>query len=153
MHTKTLFNLATLLLATILIAPAACSQDKPVAQGLATTTAVDDSYHFESVGEFQVGACKAYSYKMTSQTWQGTPWTHWLSILVPPQVDHTDAAVLFITGGSTSSSQPQADSTEAQLFSVIATMAKLLHENGGGRGLISVCTAGGMGVTAILEAP
>jgi PhoPQ-activated pathogenicity-related protein len=125
LHTKTLFNLATLLLATILIAPVACSQDKPVAQGLATTTAVDDSYRFESVGEFQVGACKAYSYKMTSQTWQGTPWTHWLSILVPPQVDHTDAAVLFITGGSTSSSQPQADSTEAQLFGVIATMAKV----------------------------
>ena len=36
---------------------------------------------------------------------------------------------------------------------VLATMAKLLHDNGGGRGLVSVCTAGGMGVTAILEAP
>ena len=32
------------------------------------------------------------------------------------------------------------------------TLAKLLHERGRGRGLISVCTAGGMGVTAILEA-
>jgi acetyl-CoA C-acetyltransferase len=30
-------------------------------------------------------------------------------------------------------------------------MAKLLHSRGGGRGLISVCTAGGMGVAAILE--
>ena len=36
---------------------------------------------------------------------------------------------------------------------IIATMAKLLYENGSGRGLISVCTAGGMGVTAIMEAP
>ena len=35
---------------------------------------------------------------------------------------------------------------------VIATMAKLLHEKGSGRGLVSVCTAGGMGVTAIMEA-
>ncbi|MDH4298239.1 MAG: acetyl-CoA C-acyltransferase, partial [Cyclobacteriaceae bacterium] len=34
---------------------------------------------------------------------------------------------------------------------VVATMAKLLHEKGSGRGLISVCTAGGMGVAAILE--
>ena len=34
----------------------------------------------------------------------------------------------------------------------LATMAKLLHERGSGRGLISVCTAGGMGVTAIVEA-
>jgi acetyl-CoA C-acetyltransferase len=34
---------------------------------------------------------------------------------------------------------------------VVATLAKLLAERGSGRGLISVCTAGGMGVTAILE--
>jgi len=31
-------------------------------------------------------------------------------------------------------------------------LAKLLHERGSGRGLISICTAGGMGVAAILEA-
>jgi acetyl-CoA C-acetyltransferase len=30
-------------------------------------------------------------------------------------------------------------------------MTKLLAEKGSGRGLISVCTAGGMGVTAIME--
>jgi acetyl-CoA C-acetyltransferase len=35
---------------------------------------------------------------------------------------------------------------------IVANMAKLLATNGG-RGLISVCTAGGMGVTAIMEAP
>jgi acetyl-CoA C-acetyltransferase len=34
---------------------------------------------------------------------------------------------------------------------IVATAAKLLKEKGGGRALISVCTAGGMGVTAILE--
>jgi acetyl-CoA C-acetyltransferase len=33
----------------------------------------------------------------------------------------------------------------------VATLAKLLHEKGSGRGLISVCTGGGMGVVAILE--
>jgi len=27
----------------------------------------------------------------------------------------------------------------------------MLEQKGGGRGLISICTAGGMGVTAILE--
>ena len=35
---------------------------------------------------------------------------------------------------------------------ILATAAKLLKEKGKGRALISVCTAGGMGVTAILEA-
>ena len=34
---------------------------------------------------------------------------------------------------------------------IVATLAKLLHEKGSGRGLISICAAGGQGVTAILE--
>jgi acetyl-CoA C-acetyltransferase len=34
---------------------------------------------------------------------------------------------------------------------IVATLAKQLAERGTGRGLISICTAGGMGVTAILE--
>lgn len=35
---------------------------------------------------------------------------------------------------------------------IVATLAKLLHEKGSGRGLISICAAGGQGTTAILEA-
>jgi len=34
---------------------------------------------------------------------------------------------------------------------IVATAAKLLKEKGGGRALVSICTAGGMGVTAIIE--
>lgn len=34
---------------------------------------------------------------------------------------------------------------------ILGTLAKILDENGGGRGLISICAAGGLGVTAILE--
>jgi acetyl-CoA C-acetyltransferase len=34
---------------------------------------------------------------------------------------------------------------------VLATMAKLLHQKGSGRGFVSVCAAGGQGVTAVLE--
>jgi acetyl-CoA C-acetyltransferase len=36
---------------------------------------------------------------------------------------------------------------------IVASLAKLLEEKGSGRGLISICTAGGMGVTAIVERP
>jgi acetyl-CoA C-acetyltransferase len=36
---------------------------------------------------------------------------------------------------------------------IVATLAHILEENGSGRGLISVCTAGGMGVCAIVERP
>ena len=59
-----------------------------------------------------------------------------------------ELAKLNVKGGSLAIGHPFA-ATGAR---VIATMAKLLHEKGSGRGLVSVCTAGGMGVTAILEA-
>ncbi|MEM1371203.1 MAG: acetyl-CoA C-acetyltransferase [Pseudomonadota bacterium] len=35
---------------------------------------------------------------------------------------------------------------------IVSVLAKLLHQRGSGRGLISICTAGGMGVAAVLEA-
>jgi acetyl-CoA C-acetyltransferase len=35
---------------------------------------------------------------------------------------------------------------------IVATLAKALRERGSGRGLISICAAGGLGVTAIMEA-
>ena len=34
---------------------------------------------------------------------------------------------------------------------IVGTLAQILEDNDGGRGLISICTAGGMGVSAILE--
>ena len=34
---------------------------------------------------------------------------------------------------------------------IVGTLAQILEESGSGRGLISICTAGGMGVAAILE--
>ncbi len=60
-----------------------------------------------------------------------------------------DRQRLNIKGGSVAIGHPFA-ATGAR---ILASLAKLLHERGSGRGLISVCTAGGMGVTAILEAP
>lgn len=60
-----------------------------------------------------------------------------------------DLTRLNVKGGSLAIGHPFA-ATGAR---ILATMAKILYDNGGGRGLVSVCTAGGMGVTAILEAP
>ncbi len=59
-----------------------------------------------------------------------------------------DLARLNVKGGSLAMGHPFA-ATGAR---IVGTMAKLLSEKGSGRGLISVCTAGGMGVSAIMEA-
>src|SRR5690606_10398624 len=58
-----------------------------------------------------------------------------------------DRSKLNLKGGSVALGHPFA-ATGAR---IVASLAKQLAERGSGRGLISVCTAGGMGVTAILE--
>jgi acetyl-CoA C-acetyltransferase len=58
-----------------------------------------------------------------------------------------DPAKLNVNGSSLAVGHPFA-ATGAR---IVATLAKMLEQKGSGRGLISICTAGGMGVTAILE--
>ena len=59
-----------------------------------------------------------------------------------------DRSKLNVNGSSLAAGHPFA----ATGGRIVATLAKLLHEKGSGRGLISICAAGGQGVTAILEA-
>ncbi|MFD9962621.1 acetyl-CoA C-acetyltransferase [Amycolatopsis sp. NPDC058986] len=58
-----------------------------------------------------------------------------------------DRAKLNVNGSSLAAGHPFA----ATGGRIVATLAKLLNEKGSGRGLISICAAGGQGVTAILE--
>ncbi len=60
-----------------------------------------------------------------------------------------DRARLNVRGGSIAIGHPFA-ATGAR---ILATLARTLADTGGRRGLISICTAGGMGVAAILERP
>ncbi len=66
---------------------------------------------------------------------------------LPGPLGSIDRSKLNVVGSSLAVGHPFA-ATGAR---IVATLAKLLSERGGKRGLISVCTAGGMGVTAILE--
>jgi acetyl-CoA C-acetyltransferase len=59
-----------------------------------------------------------------------------------------DRSKLNVKGSSLATAHPFA----ATGGRIVANLAKLLHEKGSGRGLISICAAGGQGVVAILEA-
>jgi acetyl-CoA C-acetyltransferase len=59
-----------------------------------------------------------------------------------------DRAKLNVNGGSLAAGHPFA----ATGGRIVASLAKALDERGGGRGVISICAAGGQGVVAILEA-
>jgi acetyl-CoA C-acetyltransferase len=66
---------------------------------------------------------------------------------LPGPLGAIDRSKLNVKGGSIAIGHPFA-ATGARILS---TLAKILDENKAKRGLISVCTAGGMGLTAILE--
>jgi acetyl-CoA C-acetyltransferase len=66
----------------------------------------------------------------------------------PAPLGPIDGAKMNVRGSSIAFGHPFA-ATGAR---IVANLAKLLSQQGG-RGLISICTAGGMGVAAILEAP
>ena len=66
---------------------------------------------------------------------------------LPAALGSIDRSRLNVAGSSIAAGHPFA----ATGGRVVATLAKLLAEKGSGRGLISICAAGGQGVTAILE--
>jgi acetyl-CoA C-acetyltransferase len=66
---------------------------------------------------------------------------------LPAALGSIDRAKLNVKGGSLAIGHPFA----ATGTRIVATLAKILDESKAKRGLISICTAGGMGVTAILE--
>ncbi|HEY1312941.1 MAG TPA: acetyl-CoA C-acetyltransferase [Steroidobacteraceae bacterium] len=66
---------------------------------------------------------------------------------LPEALGSVDRSKLNVKGGSLAIGHPFA----ATGTRIVATLAKILDESKAKRGLISVCTAGGMGVTAIVE--
>ncbi|MFM8575470.1 MAG: acetyl-CoA C-acetyltransferase [Limnohabitans sp.] len=66
---------------------------------------------------------------------------------LPQPLGAIDRSKLNVLGSSLAAGHPFA-ATGAR---IVATLAKLLAQKGSGRGLISICAAGGQGVVAILE--
>ena len=76
--------------------------------------------------------------------WESKEWSGAFGV---PALGSIDLTKLNVNGSSLATGHPFA----ATGGRVIATLAKLLSEKGSGRGLISVCAAGGQGMTMILE--
>jgi acetyl-CoA C-acetyltransferase len=82
----------------------------------------------------------------TMKAWEDTAFcTEKLGLDAP--LGSIDRAKLNVNGSSVATGHPFAATGPR----IIATLAKLLEQKGGGRGLISICAAGGQGVTAIIE--
>jgi acetyl-CoA C-acetyltransferase len=82
----------------------------------------------------------------TLKAWQDEAWCK-DKLGLPGALGAIDLANLNIHGSSLAAGHPFA----ATGGRIIATLAKMLAQKGSGRGLISICAAGGQGVVAILE--
>lgn len=67
--------------------------------------------------------------RLTSQTWRGMEWTHWLAIARPAAIRHPEHALLVVGGGSRRSGAPDASFKEARLLTrlAVATGTVVVH--------------------------
>jgi len=80
----------------------------------------DKSFAYKVETTQDVGGAQVLTLQLTSQTWRGLVWTHWVTLVVPAKVTHPDKAILYIQGGSTKS--PYIDG-RSQTGKLLITMA------------------------------
>ncbi|GAA4469115.1 PhoPQ-activated pathogenicity-related family protein [Nibrella saemangeumensis] len=83
----------------------------------------DKSFQWEVKDSFDVGDIRAYNLLLTSQKWREHTWRHQLTVLVPKENNH-DGALLFITGGSNKSEQPNWSTNKGDAIAFGAVAAK-----------------------------
>lgn len=79
----------------------ACARSTPLDGYVARA---DDSF---ALGPARALADNAAVYELTSQTWRGIPWRHWLTVIRPPDAA-PDTALLVIAGGEIGKPAPEA---------------------------------------------
>jgi PhoPQ-activated pathogenicity-related protein len=63
----------------------------------------DPAFAWKTTGSQTTDAGTVWDFDLTSQVWQGITWEHRLRVYEPKVIQHPDAMLLFITGGSTDS--------------------------------------------------
>ncbi len=82
--------------------------------------APDDSYAFEITESRDLDGTTAHMVRLTSQTWQGLTWQHWLTILIPDNVGDHKKALLFIDGEDNTDTPPALTDSESRAMLMIA---------------------------------
>lgn len=99
------FYFATLIVLGFLVTAHAQPQLSPETALQGYLNNGDKTFRWELKESYRIGSVNAYSLLLTSQQWHEYIWTHQLIILVP-QENKYDGALLFITGGSNKKGLP-----------------------------------------------
>jgi acetyl-CoA C-acetyltransferase len=106
----------------------------------------DAGLHLQDFDFYEIHEAFAAQVLCTLAAWESAEFCRDRLGLAAP-LGAIDRSKLNVNGGSLALGHPFA-ATGAR---ILAGLAKAIDQRGGGRGLISICTAGGMGVTAIAE--
>jgi acetyl-CoA C-acetyltransferase len=106
----------------------------------------DAELDFDDIDLFEIHEAFAAQTLATLKAWESAEYCRERLGRAAP-LGPIDRSKLNTKGGSLAIGHPFG-ATGAR---ILASLAKMLDERGQGRGLISVCTAGGMGVTALVE--
>lgn len=91
--------------------------------------AKDDAFAWSIAKNDHTDGFLTYDIDLTSQVWQGITWKHALTVIVPPDVRHTDTVLLFIMGGSIGGKPGEEDRAMARKLAIAAQMpVALLHQ-------------------------
>jgi len=70
-------------------------------------TAEDKTYGWKVEDEINSGGASISFVRLTSQTWQGITWKHWLTVIRPDNIKNSKHSMLVIAGGRSSSKPPR----------------------------------------------
>lgn len=118
--------MARMLVAVVVLVFLMCSGRPAFAGLLEYVGRADDSYTYTIQSRAEFGPITAHTIRMTSQTWKGMVWTHWLTVFVPSELRHPEKAMLLIDGGTTQADGPDLSSSEALVMAAIAEDAGTL---------------------------
>ena len=82
--------------------------------------AEDASYKWTEKTTTEIEGCQVTVLRLTSQTWQGIKWRHWMHVIRPTEVKHAGQAMLVIGGGNSSKKEPSAKTFEVMLLREVA---------------------------------
>ncbi len=79
-----------------------------------------NAFEFELVNEGDLMIGKAYILELTSQSWRGHDWRHWLTVFIPEEVRYDDSVLLIIIGGDNHPEPPPLYLPEIPFFTLCA---------------------------------
>lgn len=130
---RRLFALVSVTVLAIICLPAAEAKEKSTEKAPTAlkdyVNVKDNAFAWKIVKEHRSDGFLGYDVDLTSQVWQGIPWKHSLTVVIPPNIRHRDTVLLFIMGGSIGSQPKDDERAMAKKLAAEAQMpVALLHQ-------------------------